>query len=99
MAAYAGNKLNLKNVRDGNFFCSRSILFALTFLTFFLLYLSVVWQTFNSKLFSLNTLRTRTGGNSKTICWPCSDAHRVANHFVHVLFLHPFGGAKSQRKR
>lgn len=38
------------------------------------------------------------GQNSETIFWPRSYAHRMANHFVHVLFLHPFGGAKSQRK-
>lgn len=58
------------------------------------LYICCVTFEFNS-IFSV---ARNVGQNSETIFWTRSYAHRVANHFVYVLFLYSFGGAKSQRK-
>lgn len=59
LATDGANKLNLKNVRDGKnvFFCQFPCTLYQSFF-YSLIYLSFVRQTFNSKLFSLNTLRT-----------------------------------------
>lgn len=77
MGAYVGNKLNLKNVHDGDFFLLSQHVVYVHALTFVSIYLFVVWQTFNSKLFSLNTLRTQVeivkqfvGRAVALIVWP-----------------------------